>query len=146
MLEMFIYCEGLLISNLPLIQKLTGSAINFGTIAGKAIVIAGLTLLGYCTYAIVSGSFGYQICPQFRQSVIIGWCGDPQMYAGYVVSSVISIVLGSFLYLMSAKAVGFNSRNRMKVAIEILFVLIAFLLLAGSMLLILNNFHIDYYG
>jgi hypothetical protein len=115
---------------------------KLGVAAGKIILAAGLVLLGYCTYAIASGSLGYEVCPQFRQSVIIGWCGDPSMYAGYVVSSIVSVVLGTFLYLMSIKTA---SSRIMKIA-KVLFVLVAFFLLAGSVLPISNNFHIDYYG
>ncbi len=129
----------------PMNQEIGTSKNKLGIIAGKAILVAGLVLLGYCAYAIASENLGYQICPQFRQSVVvIGWCGNPSMYIGYVVSSTVSIALGSFLYLMSAKET--HPSSRAKVAIEVLFVLVAFFLLAGSVLLILYNFHTDFYG
>jgi hypothetical protein len=127
-------------------QELGTSADTFGMAAGKAILMAGLVLLGYCVYAISSGSLGYQICPQFRGSVVIGSCGNPPMYTGYVVSSIVSIVLGTFLHMMSEKTARSDSPDRTKLAVRVLFALVAVLLLASSVLLIALNFHTDFYS
>lgn len=123
---------------------------NKGIVAGKVIIIAGLCLLGYTLYSVISAQLGFDSCPQFGRGdsiVIISWCGDPSQYWPYVFGSLISLVLGFFVFLSALTR--FSSpyeTTRNRISIEIMLTTFAVVFLGVSILLILSNFHVDYYG
>jgi hypothetical protein len=123
---------------------------NKGLIVGKSLIIAGISLFGYIIYSVTSAQLGYNSCPEFGRSVsfeIIGWCGEPSQYWPYVFGALISNVLGFFVSLSALTR--FRSpyaSTRTRISVEILLTGLAILFLLFSMLVIMNNFHIDYYG
>lgn len=118
-----------------------------GISAGKTIVIAGMVAFAYSSYAMVSEQIGYQGCPQFRGgSIIIGWCGQPSLLTAYLLISMTTIVLGTLLFMLATSSKSSGRRGGTKIAVQIFLAAFAIILLALNVLMIVNNFHVDYYG
>lgn len=59
---------------------------------------------------------------------------------------MITIVLGALLFMSITHSKSSRKVNRTIVAVQTFLAVLAILLLALSTLMILNNFHVDYYG
>lgn len=115
-------------------------------LAGKVILIAGLILFAYSSYATILEQLGFLSCPQFRGgSVIIGWCGQSSLLLTYLIKSMVVIVLGTSLFMWASHSKK-STRDRATLAVQIFLALIAISLISLQTLMILNNFHVDFYG